>query len=574
MKKIKKFMSVLLALIIVLAAVPIASVTAHAATQVEQILSYASNIAATNPHKYDGLCLAFVDDCYISAGYAPQRKATAYIAGNEWITSTSSTDIPVGAMVFFDLSWHSTAGHVGIYAGNGKMYDAESQYGGVKLRNFTTKGYRGWGWYGGIAPTGSSGGGSTPETCNCSTSYAGDYTVTVGDAYVLYLRANHNTSGSPLANIPNGTTLHVTKGNGSWAHTSYAGIEGYVSMSWLTKQTHTCSYKSYFEAAHPHKKFMKCSCGNKYYTGENKILSTCSSCIAENTIELYASKYSVNLTIGGTESTTIQVWTEGKYSKPTYLSLGTNTDIVKGEWGKDGYITLTAQGKGTTQLTINIVDDATDKVLDSVVVDVTVTAKKYTVSYDANGGSGAPSCQTKTHGKTLKLNSTVPTRSGYTFLGWSPSSTATIATYSAGGKFTLNANVTLYAVWSKNPDIPSTDGDYDYGFHIQTPSRTTIRNQDTIVLHVKVDDELPEGYSVKWEGSSGNFSRGLRNGDKTKLYATAEDNGSDTITAILYDAAGNELARDSVELYSDSGFFQKIGGFFRMIFGTTITYEY
>ena len=36
------------------------------------------------------------------------------------------------------------------------MYDAESQYGGIKLRNFTTKGYRGWGWYNRIAPTGSS----------------------------------------------------------------------------------------------------------------------------------------------------------------------------------------------------------------------------------------------------------------------------------------------------------------------------------------------------------------------------------------------------------------------------------
>ena len=37
---------------------------------------------------------------------------------------------------------------------------------------------------------------------------------------------------------------------------------------------------------------------------------------------------------------------------------------------------------------------------------------QYTVSYNANGGSGAPSAQTKTHGTNLTLSSTVPTRSG------------------------------------------------------------------------------------------------------------------------------------------------------------------
>lgn len=75
------------------------------------------------------------------------------------------------------------------------------------------------------------------------------------------------------------------------------------------------------------------------------------------------------------------------------------------------------------------------------------TVLTYTVSYNANGGSGAPSVQTKTYGVTLTLSSTQPTRTGYTFLGWSTSSTATSATYSAGGSYTANAAATLYAVW-------------------------------------------------------------------------------------------------------------------------------
>ena len=76
------------------------------------------------------------------------------------------------------------------------------------------------------------------------------------------------------------------------------------------------------------------------------------------------------------------------------------------------------------------------------------TINKYTVSYNANGGSGAPSAQTKTYNVALTLSNTTPTRTGYTFLGWSTSSTATTATYAAGGSYTTNASATLFAVWS------------------------------------------------------------------------------------------------------------------------------
>lgn len=74
-------------------------------------------------------------------------------------------------------------------------------------------------------------------------------------------------------------------------------------------------------------------------------------------------------------------------------------------------------------------------------------ANTWTISYNANGGSGAPAAQTKIYGQTLTLSSTKPTRTNYNFLGWSTSSSATSAKYAAGGTFTTNANVTLYAVW-------------------------------------------------------------------------------------------------------------------------------
>ena len=71
----------------------------------------------------------------------------------------------------------------------------------------------------------------------------------------------------------------------------------------------------------------------------------------------------------------------------------------------------------------------------------------YKITFNDNGGSGAPSSQTKWYGETLTLSSTKPTKTGYTFKGWSTSSSATSATWSAGGTYTRNESCTLYAVW-------------------------------------------------------------------------------------------------------------------------------
>ena len=75
-----------------------------------------------------------------------------------------------------------------------------------------------------------------------------------------------------------------------------------------------------------------------------------------------------------------------------------------------------------------------------------------TVSYNANGGSGAPGSQTKWYGEILTLSSTRPTRSGYTFVGWATSSGGS-AVYQPGGKYGDDKSVTLYAVWSTDSYI-------------------------------------------------------------------------------------------------------------------------
>ena len=73
----------------------------------------------------------------------------------------------------------------------------------------------------------------------------------------------------------------------------------------------------------------------------------------------------------------------------------------------------------------------------------------HTVSYNANGGSGAPGNQTKWYGSTLTLSSTKPTRTGYTFQGWATSAGGGVA-YQPGQAYGNDANITLYAVWKAN----------------------------------------------------------------------------------------------------------------------------
>lgn len=117
----------------------------------------------------------------------------------------------------------------------------------------------------------------------------------------------------------------------------------------------------------------------------------------------------------------------------------------------------------------------------------------------------------------------------------------------------------------------NADPDY-YVFSVKAPSRTKIRNKDGIVLHTEIAGNQPDGSFVEWTSNNNNFSKTVMN-DGESLQVIANNKGNTTFTATLYDANGNVLATDTVELYSQSGFFDKIGGFFRSLFGTTKIYE-
>lgn len=109
------------------------------------------------------------------------------------------------------------------------------------------------------------------------------------------------------------------------------------------------------------------------------------------------------------------------------------------------------------------------------------TVGSLTLSFKANGGSGGPGSAgpfTVTNNVavvTLPDYTTNPTRTGYTFQGWSFSDTATSADYYPGVKYNnwwaADGNTTqiLYAVWTKNGSTGKVQIGNGYGFDSYTP---------------------------------------------------------------------------------------------------------
>ena len=102
-----------------------------------------------------------------------------------------------------------------------------------------------------------------------------------------------------------------------------------------------------------------------------------------------------------------------------------------------------------------------------VTVDVTFTAKDYTVTYESNGGSTVPS-------QAVKYNETAnkpadPTKSGYTFAGWYTEEKLTNK-YDFAAPVT--GNITLYAKWTRN-----------YAPRPYTPPTVVIPDDDALGLN-------------------------------------------------------------------------------------------
>ena len=207
---------------------------------------------------------------------------------------------------------------------------------------------------------------------------------------------------------------------------------------------------------------------------------------------------------------------------------------------------------------------------------VDVNPQAYTISYDANGGSGAPGNQTKKHDVDLTLASAIPTRFGYTFQGWSTGSTATTAGYLPGSSFAINANTTLYAVWTPAADISAdvTNSTYSASvpfsngcqYFVFTPSFTgKVRFESTGSgdAQIYLYDAKGNQIASNDDGGSGtNFLLTQAVTAGTKYYAKVKYYGSATGTIsfsvkraydIVYDAnGGTRVPGIQTKLYDDA----------------------
>ena len=105
---------------------------------------------------------------------------------------------------------------------------------------------------------------------------------------------------------------------------------------------------------------------------------------------------------------------------------------------------------------------------------------------------------------------------------------------------------------------------------VRTPSTTTIKYGDSIVLHADMNEALPSGWRVEWTADNDNFNYSA-NGETCKI--DPNKSGSTTFTATIYDAQGNAVSKDEQTMTSKAGFFDKIIAFFKGLFGLSKVYD-
>lgn len=200
---------------------------------------------------------------------------------------------------------------------------------------------------------------------------------------------------------------------------------------------------------------------------------------------------------GGTVSTTSKTVTNGS----TYGDLPTPT---RNGYSFDGWFTSASGGMQITSSTIvNIYEDKT------LYAHWTYAPASYTVTFNANGGTGTPSSQTKEEDVALTLSSYQPSKKyiiqynanggsvspasknvDCSFNNWNTSADGSGDSYAPGGSYTANADVTLYAQWTDpvagTLATPSRSG-YDFdGWYTSASGGTKITDSTTVTNNMTV----------------------------------------------------------------------------------------
>lgn len=126
------------------------------------------------------------------------------------------------------------------------------------------------------------------------------------------------------------------------------------------------------------------------------------------------------------------------------------------------------------------------------------------VIFDLNGGTGTvPPAQHLAVGDVLQEPTSKPTRSGYTFVGWSPKADGSEAVWDFTASSVPDGDVTLYAQWAENTSIVT--------FNLNGGT-SEISLEQSIAVGSKIQEPTPEptrmgytfaGWSSEVDGSTG-----------------------------------------------------------------------
>lgn len=147
---------------------------------------------------------------------------------------------------------------------------------------------------------------------------------------------------------------------------------------------------------------------------------------------------------------------------------------------------------------------------------IVVPKTSYMVTYYPNGGTDAPTAHSQHEGDTVTVKyEPIPTRVGYTFLGWDTDPLATTPTYTQSDTktFTMPAeDVDLYAIWRPNTDTEYTvqyyysDKDGNYSGTPDSVKRYGTTNSNVSVTDA---DKVPQKYGyVLDDGAKGKVYSG------------------------------------------------------------------
>lgn len=451
-----------------------------------------NNLTKSNTTDYSYTVTYNANGGSCSTASATATKIRKYTA-NGWTTTSGSV-----TKTHSNGASHQVTGALTLYP----CFTQSTSGGSVTLPTPTRTGYTFKGWStSSTATSGLAAGDSFTPTGN-KTLYAiwsiNQYTITIsGSSYGTV--KNGSTIISSGTKVDYNTTLTITPGTYTGYTTTASSSTGTISDNQLivngnesitftrTGNTYTVEYKQGLASSTtglPSKQ------NRTYPNGVTLASNTMSK--SNTTHSGYTVTYANGTATGGTLPAAQTATDTKKYTANGWTRSSSNTDTPTyangASFGSNSTTNLVLYPNFTTSLTRGSVTLASNSMTKS-----DTTFSSYTVTYDANGGSVSPASEkairvykytangwtttsgstsrTYTNGQSLQVTQSTtlypcfsqtlsggsitlptPTRTGYTFRGWSTSSSATSGT-AAGSTYTPTVNTTLYAIWAKNVTI-------------------------------------------------------------------------------------------------------------------------